>query len=294
LPIKRANRSAALAGPIDDEDLWNYSLNLNSVVEGLRAQAPGATHYVVFDACRNELNLTHKGTKALSDKGFVPLAYTPRVMVAYATAPGQTAADVGSSGGPYAKALAEEIVKPGVEAMTMFRLVALRVNREIGQDPWMSASTLPEIYLAGQAAKPDAQSQSKEASREWSGVDKKSVVELETFIRRHGSSPEADYARAWLVEIKKQQGDAAKQAANQKSDEEALAKAEVERQRLAMLQRQQDEKRRAEAEEREATKSPDEQRLASLNTVEEAPKRQTRTSYREGDERFTRAPRRKM
>jgi uncharacterized caspase-like protein len=84
----------------DDDDLWNYSLNLNSVVESLRAQAPGATHYVVFDACRNELNLTHKGTKALTDKGFVPLAYTPGVMVAYATAPGQTAADVGSAGGP--------------------------------------------------------------------------------------------------------------------------------------------------------------------------------------------------
>ena len=47
----------------DDEELWNYSLNLNTVIEGLRAQAPGATHYVVFDACRNELNLTRKGQK---------------------------------------------------------------------------------------------------------------------------------------------------------------------------------------------------------------------------------------
>jgi uncharacterized caspase-like protein len=132
----------------DDADLWNYSLNLNNIIEGLRAQAPAATHYVVFDACRNELNLSRKGKKALTDKGFVPLAYTPGVMVAYATAPGQTAADTGGGGGPYAKALAEEIVKPGIEAMTMFRRVALRVNREIGQDPWMSASTLPEVYFA--------------------------------------------------------------------------------------------------------------------------------------------------
>jgi hypothetical protein len=49
----------------------------------------------VFDACRNELNLTRKGKKALTDEGFVPLAYTPGVMVAYATAPGQTAAEPG-------------------------------------------------------------------------------------------------------------------------------------------------------------------------------------------------------
>jgi tetratricopeptide (TPR) repeat protein len=134
----------------EDEDLWTNSVNLNSVIENLRGQAPAATHYVVFDACRNELKLTRKGKKALSDKGFVPIAYTPGVMVAYATAPGQTADDRGAGSGPYAKALADEIGKPGVEAMTMFRRVALRVNREIGQDPWMSASTLPEVYLAGE------------------------------------------------------------------------------------------------------------------------------------------------
>jgi hypothetical protein len=56
---------------------------------------------VVFDACRNELNLTRKGKKALADKGFVPLAYTPGVMVAYATAPGQTAADTGGGAWPW-------------------------------------------------------------------------------------------------------------------------------------------------------------------------------------------------
>jgi hypothetical protein len=112
----------------DDADLWNVSLNLNTIVEGLRTQSPEATHYVVFDACRNELKLTRKGTKALTEKGFVPIAYTPGVMVAYATAPGRTAADTGNGGGPYARALADELVKPGIEAMTMFRRVVLRVQ----------------------------------------------------------------------------------------------------------------------------------------------------------------------
>jgi len=48
----------------DEKDLWLYSINLNTLVENLRAQAPGATHYVIFDACRNELNLTGRGQKA--------------------------------------------------------------------------------------------------------------------------------------------------------------------------------------------------------------------------------------
>ena len=102
---------------------------------------------MIFDACRNELNLIHNGIKGLAFKGFVPNAFLTGVMVAYATAPGKTAADVGHDSGPYARALVDEIDKP-VEAMTMFRNVALRVHRDIGQDPWMTTSTLPEVYFA--------------------------------------------------------------------------------------------------------------------------------------------------
>jgi formylglycine-generating enzyme required for sulfatase activity/uncharacterized caspase-like protein len=195
----------------DDADLWNASLNLTNIVEGLRAQAPGATHYVIFDACRNELNLMRKGSKAITDKGFVPIAYTPGVMVAYATAPGKTAADIGSSGGPYAKALAEELIKPGVEAMTMFRRVALRVNREIGQDPWMSASTLPEVYFAGQLKAPTAwpgvqKTPLSEAAEAWDRTkDTMSIALLETFIARYKDTYYADLARARIEDIKKRQ-----------------------------------------------------------------------------------------
>jgi hypothetical protein len=178
----------------DDADLWNVSLNLNNVVEGLRAQAPAATHYVVFDACRNELNLTRKGKKALTDKGFVPIAYTPGVMVAYATAPGKTAADGGSGGGPYAHALAEEIVKPGIEALTMFRRVALRVNRQIGQDPWLSASTLPEVYFAGTPEK-----QTELAF--WATVkNSTNPIVLKTYLERYPNGSFATLARALIVQ----------------------------------------------------------------------------------------------
>jgi hypothetical protein len=133
----------------DDEEFWSNSINLNQVIEGLRKLAPEATHYVIFDACRNELNLTSQGKRSLLGRGFLPIDYTPGVMIAYSTAPGKTASDDGVGGGTYARTLAEEIVKPGVEAVTMFRRVALRVNVAIGQDPWVAASTLPEVYLAG-------------------------------------------------------------------------------------------------------------------------------------------------
>jgi uncharacterized caspase-like protein len=141
--------------PVDvadaDDNIWLTSIEQNEVIERLSRQAPDATHYVVFDACRNELRLTRGGDKALgADKGFVPIEQTAGLLIAYATAPRQTASDSGDGGGPYAKALAEEIVKPGIESVTMFRNVQLKVKQAIGQDPWLSFPTLPAIYFAGE------------------------------------------------------------------------------------------------------------------------------------------------
>ena len=58
-----------------------------------------------------------------SQKGFQPVQDTTGILIAYATAPGQTASDRGDGGGAYAKTLAAELVRPGVEAVTMFRRV---------------------------------------------------------------------------------------------------------------------------------------------------------------------------
>jgi uncharacterized caspase-like protein len=58
----------------DDADLWTNSIELNDIVSKLRDQAPEATHYVVFDACRDELRLIHQGKKTLgTEKGFTPV-----------------------------------------------------------------------------------------------------------------------------------------------------------------------------------------------------------------------------
>jgi hypothetical protein len=62
-----------------------------------------------------------------------------------------------------------------------------------------------------------------EATREWARVDKSSIAELETFIRRHGTSIEADYARARIEALKQEQ---AKRVA-MLQEEEARKKAEA-------------------------------------------------------------------
>src|SRR5262245_52690474 len=172
----------------NDGSLWYQSFQQNDLIDKLSKQAPDATHYVVFDACRNELNLSRPAAKAIgAEKGFVPIAQTPGLLIAYSTAQGKTATDVGDNGGPYAKPLAIELVKPDIEAVTMFRNVQIRVKEEIGQDPWLSFPALPSVYLAGRTAIPHPAL--SEASQAWALVkDTSDIRALEAFRRQYGTA----------------------------------------------------------------------------------------------------------
>jgi formylglycine-generating enzyme required for sulfatase activity len=236
----------------NDPSLWHLSFEQNDIIEKLNRQAPQATHYVVFDACRNELRLTGAGQKALgAEKGFVPVAQTAGLLIAYATAPKQTASDVGDGGGPYARALAGEIVKPGVEAVTMFRNVQLKVKQSIGQDPWLSFPSLPEVYLAGRAsAQPAVAAVTpappplaatpalSEAAIAWERVrQSQSVAVLDAFTKQFPGTVYAAEATERIAEVRRE------------ADE---------RQRVALLQKQEADRKRAEAEAAAKRKSDEE------------------------------------
>src|SRR5262245_28658553 len=135
-------------------ELWDQSLRLTEITRKLKTEASNATYFVVFDACRNTLKLTQPGSRAVvQSKGFVPVAQENGMLIAYATAEGELASDVGSGAGPYAKVLVEEVVKPGIEAVTMFRAVQRRVRASIRQEPYLGFSALEDVYLGG---RPDA------------------------------------------------------------------------------------------------------------------------------------------
>jgi Caspase domain len=289
----------------DDANLWTNSFELNDIVSKLREQAPEATHYVVFDACRDELRLVRQGKKALgAEKGFTPVSTVTGVMIAYATAPGRTASDIGQRAGPYAAALAEELSKPGVEAVTMFRNVQLRVKQTIGQDPWLSFPTLPAVYLAG-----------KQTAEEiefafWHSVkESRTPEEISTYLTRYPDGQFAPLARALIAHFEQQEkAKLARLLEKQRQDEEVRRIAELQRiteeqrareRELAARQREAEEKRNAQAalevrkqhesdtvayaekmrkalEEvrvaREMAKAAEEQRLAAVKAAEEATK----------------------
>ncbi len=177
----------------EDETVWYQSFQQNQIIDLLSRQAANATQFVVFDACRNELHLSSSAAKAIgADKGFVPVATTAGLLIAYATAPNRTASDAGEGGGAYAKALAEELLKPGVEAVTMFRNVQIRVKQSIGQDPWLSFPSLAPVYLAGREAAPERETQpslGEAAARAWAEIrDLKDAAVFEAFRKQYGPS----------------------------------------------------------------------------------------------------------
>ena len=195
----------------EDDGVWDQSFQQNQIIDLLSKQGSNATQFAVFDACRNELHLSGGAAKAIGgEKGFVPVANAAGLLIAYATAPGRTASDAGEGGGPYAKALAEELLKPGVEAVTMFRNVQIKVKQSIGQDPWLSFPSLAPVYLAGQVAaaaeapKQQAQSPLGPDAQAWSLVQNSaSEAVLEEFTRRFPDSVYAGFAKARLDELKR-------------------------------------------------------------------------------------------
>src|SRR6266436_793535 len=101
-------------------DFWSKAVALDKISDLLRG-APAAKHIIIFDACRNELNLPVKDI----EKGFDPplLSTEVEIVTAFATAPRRTAFDVFNKddfNSPYATALAQNLVKPGLDHLHVF------------------------------------------------------------------------------------------------------------------------------------------------------------------------------
>ncbi len=181
-----------------DTDLWDRSLPLSDVIRQLKRRAANATHFVVFDACRNALKLKKPGVKAvIQSKGFVPVSKISGMLIAFATAQGETASDVGDGAGPYARALAEELAKPGVEAVTMFRNVQLRLFEQLGQEPWLNFGVFGRVYFSGKTVVPPVPpqnstvQQSSNAARDWRNLELATIKDrglLKAFIAQYETS----------------------------------------------------------------------------------------------------------
>jgi hypothetical protein len=175
-------------------EFWDESLKLDDILQ-LLDRAPAAAKFVVFDACRTELQLPSKDVA----KGLLPVAEQRGMFIAFATAPGRTASDQGANGGPYAAALSAELAKPGLDHLNLFQNVKEAVLAASGgaQQPWESNGLARRIYLTGE---PPSVAQVVEQNF-WSIVkDSDNPSVLQTYLDRYPSGKFAEIARASIAE----------------------------------------------------------------------------------------------
>jgi TRAP-type mannitol/chloroaromatic compound transport system substrate-binding protein/uncharacterized caspase-like protein len=199
-----------------DTDVEVEAVSLDRVTQML--EHAKRLRLVILDACRdNPFMRSMKRTVASRSigRGLAEVrVLTSDTLIAFAAKHGSTAADGEGTNSPYTTALVRHIATPGLD----LRLALGRVRDEVlksttnrqephyygslgGAEVALVSAVTPHPLPAPAAKAPPVSA----AAREWSGVDKRSVAELETFVRRHGTSAEADYARARIEELKKNQ-----------------------------------------------------------------------------------------
>jgi hypothetical protein len=118
----------------------------------LRQMEAAATrlNLVILDACRNN-PFVSRGLRAL-DRGLAQMRAPEGTLISFATQPGAVAQDGANGHSPFATALAQAMLRPGLGLFDTFNDVGLAVQRATGgaQQPWLSSSPIAgTFYFAG-------------------------------------------------------------------------------------------------------------------------------------------------
>jgi uncharacterized caspase-like protein len=171
-------------------------VKLDDVIEALNYTA--GVKLLVLDACRDNPFANNvpqnKSSRGGATRGLAKIERSQGMLIAYSTQSNSVAADGVGRNSPFTAALVREIQVPGLEVATVFRRVAVNVNRETqgAQTPELSVSLLQDFYLNPQESDIDA----------WKKLGPSaSAAELKRFISTFPESVMLDAARARLDAI---------------------------------------------------------------------------------------------
>lgn len=110
--------------------------------------ANAKTNIIVLDACRNN-PFERSWARSTNGKGLAFMNAPQGSLIAYATAPGNTAADGLGNNGLYTSALLKHINEPNLGIEAVFKKVRQDVIKESGgkQTPWESTSLTGDFYF---------------------------------------------------------------------------------------------------------------------------------------------------
>ena len=127
------------------DEVTQSAVDVNSLIEGI-ARAGNPMNVIILDACRD--NPFGRDFR-VPQRGLSQLDAPPGTLLAYATAPGNVAADGSGSNGLYTGELLREIPVPDAKIEDMFKRVRLAVRRKSHgrQIPWESTSLEEDFFF---------------------------------------------------------------------------------------------------------------------------------------------------
>jgi len=139
LQVRGRNYLLPVDADIAREDEVAFSaMDVAAVMEKLDS-AKNPVNIVILDACRNN---PFGSRVQVAAKGLAPIDAPPGTFIAFATAPGSTAADGSGRNGLYTQYLVREIARPGAGIEEVFKAVRAGVRKDSknAQVPWESTS----------------------------------------------------------------------------------------------------------------------------------------------------------
>lgn len=128
-----------------EKDVGVESVSVNTVLDNMEF-AGNRLNIVILDACRNN---PYKAGFRSAARGLAKMQATTGTLVAYATAPGDVAADGNGHNSPYSSALAAAMTKPGIPVERVFKMVRVSVQKQTkdSQTPWESSSLTGDFFF---------------------------------------------------------------------------------------------------------------------------------------------------
>jgi uncharacterized caspase-like protein len=208
---------------LEDEFSVNYELTRIDDVLFALSGARGVK-LLVLDACRNNPLADRLSRTASRDvgigRGLSRIEAARGMIIAYATQPNQVAEDGNGRNSPFTGALIKEIEQPGLEIATLFRRVAVNVDRVTGgkQFPELSISMSGEFYLNTR----------ENDSQAWVRVRQSSdAAELREFVRQYPQSFLSADAKTRIAALELAQRESREQT--ERLDRERRAREQAER-----------------------------------------------------------------
>ncbi|MEI6207163.1 MAG: caspase family protein [Desulfuromonadales bacterium] len=159
MQVNGANYLIPVDAQIEDENEVRYKAVDVGLVLAKMEQAKSNVNIVVLDACRdNPFSRSFRSTS----RGLASIDAPSGTFIAYATAPGKTAADGDGINGLYTAELVKILETPGIPLEQVFKRTLRAVREKSGskQTPWVASNLEGEFYFTSPSSMTDLEQSS--------------------------------------------------------------------------------------------------------------------------------------